>query len=82
MDSSAFDEQSASVIKLNNSTVLFLKEVSAVQCSAVQCSAVHCAVQCKCSYVHMKFPKTLRPASMILKRVTNKRRYCHTEDDI
>merc|ERR1719244_2295934 len=30
MESSAFDEQSASVIKLNNSTVLFLKEVNKV----------------------------------------------------
>ena len=28
MDSQAFDEQSASVIKLNNNTVLFLKEVA------------------------------------------------------
>merc|ERR1719495_2680095 len=30
MESSAFDDQSASVIKLNNSTVLFLKEVNKV----------------------------------------------------
>merc|ERR1719244_1722847 len=30
MESSAFDQQSASVIKLNNSTVLFLKEVNKV----------------------------------------------------
>ena len=30
MDSSAFDEESASVIKLNNSTILLLKEVNII----------------------------------------------------